>query len=143
MNIKQALKEKNKLVKQIQQAYIDAQSFNSIDEGNTRKYSTEVKLKEAKELTLKLVDLKTRIHKANQPVYDKIFLMAELKGRVNQIKSLNVAEGKYNGGWRNEAPIVKTVEIDIVKRDQMIQEIEEEIEKLQDTLDIHNATTTI
>jgi len=94
MNIKQALKEKNKLAEQIKQCYQLAASYNSMEEGNPRKYLPSAKLQEAQELTNKLVELKAKIHKANIPVYDKIFMMSELKGRAMQLSSISTAEGK-------------------------------------------------
>lgn len=144
MTITQALKEKNKLVKEIEVAYQQAFQNNSIEEGNTRKYSVEAKLKEAGELTTKLVELKTKIHKANLSVYDKIFLMAELKGRVNKIKSLSTDEGKISQDrWSGGVSILKTVEIDVIKKDQMVKDLEKQIEDIQNELDVHNNTTTI
>lgn len=143
MNVKQALKEKNKLTKLIDQAYQDAAINNSIEEGNTRKYGVKAKLNEAKELTDKLVDLKTRIHRANSIVYDKIFLMAELKGRVNKIRNVPTTEGKSFQGYAATIQTVKSVEVDVVVKDNMIKEVEVQIEKLQDELDTHNTITQI
>jgi hypothetical protein len=142
MNISQALKEKNKLVKEINQAYLAAINNNSIEEGNTRKYSVSTKLNEALDITNKLVDLKTKIQTANVPVQGKIFLMAELKGRVEKLKILDTAEGKQSAGFRQLAEI-RTVEIDVVKRDTMVKELEDQISALQDELDTFNATTQI
>lgn len=143
MNVKQALKEKNKLVKQITEAYAAAAMYNSVDEDTVRKYNAVEKLKEAEDLTNKLVDLKTKIHKANSKVYDKIFLMAELKGKVNQLRRINTAEGKSYRGYGSTVAVNTVVQIDIVKLDNMVKEVEAQIEKLQDELDVHNATTSI
>jgi len=143
MNVKQALKEKNKLVKQITEAYSAAATYNSVDEDTVRKYSAVEKLKEAEDLTNKLVELKTKIHKANGKVYDKIFLMAELKGKVNQLRRINTAEGKSYRGYGSTVAVNTIVQIDIVQLDNMVKAVEAQIEKLQDELDVHNATTSI
>jgi uncharacterized small protein (DUF1192 family) len=42
-----------------------------------------------------------------------------------------------------DSPIVKTAQIGILERDQMVSIIEEEIERIQEELDEHNATTSI
>jgi uncharacterized small protein (DUF1192 family) len=39
--------------------------------------------------------------------------------------------------------VVKTAEISVLEKDQMVSKIEEEIERLQEELDEHNATTSI
>lgn len=142
MTVKQALKAKNKLVADIKACYDIVEKHNSIEEGNPRRYSVKAKLDEAADLTKQLVDLKTRIHKANQPVYDKIFYMAELKGMVKQLKKLSVEEGKVTERY-GSIQSVKEVEINVADRDQMVKTIELAIEKLQDELDVHNATTNI
>ncbi len=142
MNVKQALKAKNKLTVRINECYSLAKSYNSIEEGNTRRYSVIGLLNEANELTRELVDLKARIHQANQPVYGKIFLMAELKGRVKQLKSISCEEGKVTERY-GSIQSVKEVELDVVQKDAMIKQLEAEIEQLQDELDVHNATTNI
>lgn len=142
MTVKQALKEKNKLVTEIKSLYEIARNYNSIEEGNPRRYSVNASLQRAYELTTKLVELKTKIHKANAPVYDKIFLMAELKVRAKLIKSMSCEEGKVNERYGSVVS-VKEVEVNVTQKDQMVKDIEVQIEKLQDELDIHNATTKI
>jgi len=79
---------------------------------------------------------------ANQPVYGKIFLMAELKGRVKQLKSISCEEGKVTERYGSTVAI-KEVELDVVQKDNLIKGIEAQIEGLQDELDVHNATATI
>ena len=142
MNVKQALKVKNKLVTDLKAQFEILKKYNSIEEGNPRRYSVVGLLNEAEELTKELVDLKARIHTANQPVYGKIFLMAELKGRVKNLKAMSCEEGKVTERY-GSVQSVKEVEINIAQKDAMVREIEEQIEKLQDELDVHNATTTI
>ena len=142
MNVVKALKEKNKLTARINELYAIAKAHNSIEQGNPRRYSVTQALNEANELTRKLVDLKVKIHKANQPVYDKIFLMAELKGRVKQLKAMGCDEGKVTERY-GSIQSVKEVEITVADRDSLIKGLEAEIEELQEQLDYHNATTEI
>ena len=44
MNVKQALKAKNKLVAELKECYRILQTQNSIEEGNPRRYSVKKKL---------------------------------------------------------------------------------------------------
>ena len=142
MNVKQALKAKNKLVGEIKECYRILQTQNSIEEGNPRRYSVKKKLEDIAELTDELVQLKTRLHRANAPVYDKIFQMAEIKGIIKELKKMDVSEGKQTERYGSVVS-VKEVEMNVIERDAIIKQYEEHVEKLQNELDIHNSNTNI
>jgi hypothetical protein len=143
MTIRQALKEKNSLLKRIKDEMVKVNDYNSIDEGNTRPYSTRECLIKVKELTDELTRLKTRIHLANAPVYHKIFELSELKNLVKNIRMVDCSEGKVTERYSRSEPSIKVAEIGVVERDTIIKDFEEQIERLQDELDHHNATTQI
>jgi hypothetical protein len=142
MNVSQALKKKNKLAIELKKQYAIAQKFNSQEAGNPRRYSVQAALDKAAEITAELIDLKTRIHLANAPVYSKIFRMAELKGRIKELKKVPTDEGKHEGRY-GSAPSEKEVEINIAQLDGFVATLEASIEEIQAELDVHNATTTI
>ena len=142
MNVSQALKQKNKLIVEIKKQYQIAQKFNSQEEGNVRRYSVQTALDRAAELTMELTDLKTKIHLANAPVYDKIFRMAELKNRIKELRKIPTDEGKVEARYSSVVS-VKEVEINIAQLDEMVQFLEARIEGIQAELDVHNATTQI
>ena len=146
MTIKQALKYKNKLVAKINAEFNKAHTYNSVEEGQKRAYSASQALSNYFDLSNELVELKAKIHKANDKVYDKIFLLSELKSRISKLQILDCNEGKVQDRYskiHGEAPVNKTVEITILERDSLIQEIEAKIEAVQEELDTHNATTEI
>jgi hypothetical protein len=144
MNIKQALKKKNKLAGMIAEEFQRASHYNVIEEGNPRPYSATEAIGKWMQLINELIVLKTQIHKANLPVYDKIFEMSELKGQVKYLKTLNCTSGKVSGGrWGEGEPVMKHAEINVVERDSMIKNIESRIEQLQDELDQWNHNTII
>jgi len=143
MTIRQALKEKNSLLKRIKDEMVKVNDYNSIDEGNVRPYSTRECLIKVKELTDELTRLKTRIHLANAPVYYKIFELSELKNLVKNIRMVDCSEGKVTERYSRSEPSIKVAEIGVVERDTIIKDFEEQIERLQDELDHHNATTQI
>lgn len=142
MNVKQALKAKNKLVAEIKECYRILQTQNSIEEGNPRRYSVKKKLEDIAQLTDELVQLKARLHRANVPVYDKIFQMAEIKGIIKELKKMDVSEGKQTERYGSVVS-VKEVEMNVIERDAIIKQYEEHVEKLQNELDIHNSNTNI
>ena len=94
---------------------------------------------------MKKIELKTKIHIANMEVYDKIFKMSELKSLLKNLRGLDCGEGTVRKMHRysDETPMVKTTIIDVVRRNNLIELFESNIEKLQDELDVHNATKTI
>ena len=142
MTIKQALKAKSKLIKKNSDLFNKVRTYNSIEEGTTRPYDPIVSLEEFIKGTNELIELKTKIHLANSKVYSKIFRLSELKSLVKQLQSIDCKEGKVSS-YRSETPTVMTSMIKLLQKDEMINEYEEEIEKLQDELDIHNAKTKI
>ena len=142
MNVKQALKAKNKLVGEIKECYRILQTQNSIEEGNPRRYSVKKKLEDIGQLTDELVQLKTRLHRANASVYDKIFQMAEIKAIIKELKKMDVSEGKQSERYGSVVSI-KEVEMNVIERDAIIKQYEEHVEKLQNELDIHNSNTNI
>lgn len=144
MTIKQALKLKNKLIKSISEKTTLLQQYNTIEVGNTRPYSSTILLDEIVKTTNELVELKTKIHKANEPMFKTIFEMSELKSLIQNIKKLECTEGKSNRDrYRMESELILTSEISLVERNDTIKKMEERIEELQDHLDTFNATTTI
>ncbi len=143
MTVKQALKEKNSLLKRINDNMQKIQAYNSIDESNKRPYSTSELLSQVRDLTDELIDLKTKVHQANAPVYDKIFRLSELKSLVKRINTIDCSEGKVSERYSRTEPTIKTSEISVVDRDTIVKDLEEQIERLQDELDVHNATTHI
>ena len=144
MTIKQALKLKNKLIKTIGENTKLMQEYNSVEVGNERPYSSTELLAQISEDTKELAKLKTKIHIANTPVLEDIFLMSELKSMIQSLKKMDCTEGKSNRDrYRLESESIKTSEISLVKRNETIKELEARIEEIQDRLDVFNATTQI
>lgn len=142
MNVKQALKVKNKLVTDLKANFEILKKYNSIEEGNPRRYSMEETLDKITTLSNELVELKAQIHRANAPVYDKIFALAELKGLVKELKKVPTDEGKQTERYGSVVS-VKEVELNIVDIQKKVDILTLKIEELQNELDIHNATTNI
>jgi hypothetical protein len=144
MTIKQALKLKNKLVKQIGENTKLMQQFNSTEVGNQRPYSAFMLYKDIQKDTKELASLKAKIHIANTPVMEDIFWMSEMKSTIAALKKMDCTEGKSNRErFRMESEMVLTSEISLVNRNQEIKMLETKIEEIQDKLDTFNATTEI
>lgn len=144
MNIKQALKEKNKLVKRIGENTKLMQEHNSIEVGNVRPYSTTELRNQIMKDRQELSALKAKIHTANVPVLEDIFFMAELKSMVQSLKKMDCTEGKSNRDrYRMESELILTSEISLVDRNETINSLETMIEEIQDKLDVFNSNTEI
>ena len=145
MNIKKALKEKNRLVKEILDLHTKVATYNSVEVGNVRPYSAKESMELLNQKSNELVELKTNIHRANGPVYQHIFRLSELKSTIARIKNLDCNEGIVQDYYsRNrETPAVKMTEISIVERYEMVKHMENQIEEIQDILDNFNQITEI
>ena len=142
MNIRQALKAKNKLVSEINEMWITVINNNSIEKGNPRHYNIIDILENLDRKTKELIELKTKIHKANTPVYHLIFEMSELKNVATRIKNINTEEGKVNN-YRSSIESIKEVQINEKQKRDFILEIQNKIEIIQEKLDQFNIGTEI
>lgn len=142
MTVKQGLKRKNKIVSELNSLYSKINEYNSMEESAPRRYSVEELIEKTDKLTEELIELKTKIHRANTPVYDKIFRLSELKSRAKKLSMMDVEEGVSTNRW-SDSSVKKVVEINVVERDNMVKELEEEIDTLQDELDVWNVETEI
>lgn len=145
MKIAKALKKKNKLVKELNVLLNRVQSYNSIIEGKKRAYSTKDSLIKSKEKLEELVDLKTKISKANIPIQDKIYRLSELKSMVSHLKNVSTQEGPSDEGYlgRDDKVVNYSAEISTTEKDELVLELEKNIEEIQEELDSYNYTTEI
>ena len=144
MNIKQALKEKNKLAKKVTDLMDRTNRNNSMDEGAVRSYDPKESLEQALQMVDDLVNLKTKMHIANAEVYDKIFRMSEYKSLVKYLKTLNCSQGTIvTSRYGDSTARQMTTVITEVERDALVEKYEMLIDSLQTELDTHNATTQI
>ena len=144
MNIKQALKEKNKLAKKVTDLMDRTNRNNSMDEGAVRSYDPKESLEQALQMVDDLVNLKTKMHMANAEVYDKIFRMSEYKSLVKYLKTLNCSQGTIvTSRYGDSTARQMTTVITEVERDALVEKYETLIDNIQTELDMHNATTHI
>ena len=143
MTVKQALKAKGKLLLKMNNEFNKVLTYNSVNENSDKPYSSSESLDNYFRMNEELIELKTKIHLANVSVYGKIFTLSELKSQLGKLNSLDCTSGMVNSYYGSDVVTIKVAEIDILKRDSIIQGIEDSIEKLQDELDDHNATTNI
>jgi hypothetical protein len=145
MNIKQALKRKNKLVSELTDTIRKVITYNLVENDNESPYSVRVLLRSYESKMLELIEIKKLIHLANQPVQEKIFLLSELKTYAKHLNGLRCTQGKTTefGDWGDTKLITKTSQLTVTNRDEIISDIERKIELIQDELDEFNHITNI
>lgn len=146
MNVTKALKRKKKLLKQINESWNRFNRYNSHYEGEITPYKAKDEFVNWLSLNNELIDLKTKIHLANAPVYDKIFRMSELKSMITSLKRSNTTEGINSVYSRGEGEYVDkkmVAEVRLLEVDNLIKACEDEIEKIQEELEYHNSITNI
>ncbi|MGX1928007.1 DIP1984 family protein [Flagellimonas sp. 2504JD4-2] len=146
MNIIQALKEKNKLVKKTLELQNRITTYNCVIEGNPRAYDPKDELVELDKTIEELIKIKTKISRANKSVQEKIYRLSELKTKINFLKVIPTTEGKAPSGKGYYAQSEMHVWVSSIKakeRDKHILELEKEIDIIQKELDDHNYNTTI
>lgn len=156
MNIAKALKQKNRLVGDINRLWTTVKSRNTInfDEGtedlDVIKDRDDELLRVSKELTDKqeeLITLKTAIQVATLPITSKLIKLAEVKSQIKQWESLGVS------------PLVKrkvtqrygTEETTVISKnfftyddiESSLKSLRKLAETLQDEIDDHNGRTTV
>ncbi len=147
MNITKALKVKNAILRKlIQKRTIFARENSRINTENDNDINFSLLSNEINKLVADLIDIKTKIAKANVNIYEKIIHMAELKTEIVYLKELNVTSGTIfqNVGYNNP-PIEKkyVAFINEKDRDALLEKLQSLIETIQDDIDLYNATTNI
>jgi hypothetical protein len=142
MNIKQALKKKNRLAGQLKEALQIAVEVNSVVAGTKPSYNSQQKWSEAKSIMSDLVALKAKIHCANAPVADLIFKASEIKSMISILKGMSCSDGPIVS-YRATEPIMYVATIGQIDRDKMVSVLETELDTINDRLDEFNAVTKI
>ena len=122
--------------------YYRVQTNNSTRVGKPKHYDVREDLSTIENTIIELVELKNNIHNANIPVYGDIFRLSELKNFISRIQSMSTEEGPQSGRY-NEGDYELEAQMNSVEKENLIEHIEEEIDKIQSRLDKHNATTEL
>jgi hypothetical protein len=139
MNLKQALKEKNRLKGKLN-VFRDKLRKHNVAVEEERAYDPNVLLESLFKTTEDIVLLKSRIHRANSERCDLIYRLAELKSLA---KSLRYVPASAVWTSEGKVPIQKTPAINETRLDSIIEDIEKQIEAIQDELDSFNFKTIV
>lgn len=150
INIAKALKEKNRITGRITKLQKQVVENNHYKEGVDRDYNSNDLLKSLQEEWAHLIDLKTRIAKANIGIADKLIMLTEAKAELvfwNGFRSGQPIEERDEYQYVDGKNVTVTVNyintIPSKEVDANVLRVQKQIEDLQDDIDTFNALTKI
>ena len=144
VTIARALKEKNRVAGRLAKARQLVGKENSKEKKIPRGVDVTAVYAEAKSLRNRLVDIKTAIAVANQPIVGKIIELDEVKSEIAYLNGLDVQEGVFEeASYGNK--VVKEYDAVIRKADVLaeVEALQRRADELQDELDEFNASTKV
>lgn len=143
VSLAKALKVKNRQVLAVRDLQQRINSYNSFLEGSEPDFDANQLYGELLEQTERLWRTKAAISQANGPIQGAIYEMAELKGLVTFLRSLNTQRGRQMMAYMQAEP--QEYESQITAQDvaDRVAAFEKRIDALQDELDRHNGSVEI
>lgn len=143
VTLSKALKMKNRQAKLVAELQARISSVNSYLEGSEPEFDAKELYERLKTEVERLTSIKAAINGANIAVQWDIYRMAEMKGLATFMRSLNTQRGKVLVGYMTSEPQEYVAQVTATDAAAEVERIEHEIDRIQDRLDLHNATTTI
>jgi len=156
MKLSKMLKLKNRLAGEVAKLKGLVPTLNVVEDNRHHEYDIEIKLEEMQVRLEELALLKTVIALANAGVagvteemasrsqWYKIFLLAELRGLAEMLRSIPVKNGifKEQIGFQGDAVEKNYVSfLNQVNIDSRVKDCERRIDDIQDAVDAYNAKT--
>jgi hypothetical protein len=141
ITLSRALKLKNRLVHRLAELDQLLVTYNSLPEGQ-EEYDVRQLYRERLELAMHLVELKSAISLANQPVQKIIFELAECKSLIATLRNINTRHGTVVEGYSG-TKVTYVAQFRKTDIDREVRRVEKEIDRLQDELDRFNYDTTV
>ncbi len=143
ITLAQALKEKNRLAGEITNLWNLVQRENSCWENHTRCIDIRQTLETIGTYTEKLIELKTKIGKANKDNLENMYSLEELKNKISKLDGIDTGEDIKFLGVREETKMVRSAEVKASEILKMKKALQIECNRLQDALDAYNVRNTI
>ena len=143
ITLAQALKEKNRLIGEISRLWGLIQRQNSCWENRTRSINVRATMETIHYYTQKLIELKTKIGKANSGNLENIYALEEYKSQLSKFNGIDTETSEQYLGLNNSIKIVKNCiisESEVLEQQKILQL---KCNQLQDAIDAYNATHKI
>jgi hypothetical protein len=145
LTLAKALSVKNRLAGRLAQARSNIETYNSVAAGLYGRDGATVNVRNEygryRKLQDGLIVVKAAIQQANQPIYEDVLQVAELKSVIQMMSTLNTKHGTepgYNGVEYNYIAEFRKPEVL-----EIVRKLEAEIDALQDKINEYNATTRL
>lgn len=142
VTLARALKEKNRLVKQVKTLREQIAKYNSVVAGSDKPFDVPERFADYERAAMRLAKLKAAIQGANAPIYGHITEMAELRGMVAFLQMLDTKSGRNVYGYQGEI-VEYEVALDALKVEAELSRIEARLDDLQDQVDAFNSSTKL
>jgi len=146
LTLSKALSVRNRLAGRLAQAKSNIETYNSVIAGQREgdalaTVNVRAEYDRYRKLQDGVIVVKAVIQRANEPVYEDILQLAELKSVIQMLSGLNTTHGTQPGyagvEFRYVAEIKKPEALEIVRK------LEAEIDVIQDKLNEFNASTKV
>jgi hypothetical protein len=142
IRLSKALKEKVRLVNEMNKAFEPIQSKNSYLKKNELKFDLDKQYDEYVEKRRELIDIKTKVFIANFSIYREILLMAELKDELSKWRNVSTNEG-FHQSYGQQEPQEYVVHYDEIFVKNKTEKIQKRIDELQEQIDVFNMSAEI
>lgn len=143
ITLAQALKEKNRLVGEISKLWMLVQRENACWENRSRCIDINETMQTINEYTRKLIELKTKIGKANAGNLENMYTLEEYKSQISKYGNINTDEEVRYLGENQDRTLQKTCVIKTSEVIKLEKSLQIKCNRLQDALDAYNATHKI
>ena len=143
ITLAQALKEKNRIVGEISKLWALVNRENSCWEIHKRSISVIETMKTINCYTEKLIELKTKIGKANEGNLQNMYALDEYKSQISKLDNLDTSEDIRYRGINDDIMEVRSAEITAADVIEQVKQLQLKCNQLQDAIDAYNATHKI
>ena len=142
VSLAKCLKIKNRLAGRLKEVQTDIQTYNSVLEEKVGQVDVKALFEMRGQIIDSLIDLKTRIMKANLPIQSELIRQAELKSSIQFLNDIQTIDGLDRHSYQNtEIRYVAVLKKQSVNQQRRI--LEKEIDEIQDRVDTFNHQTKI
>lgn len=144
VTLAKALKLKNRITGRLSRLRDTVGSYNS-QKSSSERVDVRPVWELHNRLTGYLIELKSAIHAGNTPIAGKIAAIQETKGAVDWVRKLDTFHGRrmeYLAGG-NYGEVEFEADLRLQEVTGIIGELEADLDRLQDEVDAHNASTKI
>ena len=145
MNIAQGLKQKNRLEKALSELIAKITKYQRISALEVvAPPNIGVLIEEYHTKATELADLKKKICTASVPVTDKICRQDSIRKLLKTIRELNTSTEPEEHGYGEHTRTKNfKVQLDYIRKDDMVSRLIAEVDSIQDDLDNFNAITKL